>query len=219
MKKHLFAVLAALGCSLALYSTASAQTALFIYDDGSGVPNAGTYHPGDSFTFSINLAFTPGGAVANLEGLSYWFQQKTPAGAPFNFSITLRDVTGSGFTDLQTPSLSYPQTLNPSNANDLGAALPVGQPADGAGTYFVANITVSIDPNAPITGTYVLSNTIGGGKTSVISDNAGHAFAIPEADYTITLVPEPATWAAGILAIVGFLFSQRRRFGRLLRTA
>jgi hypothetical protein len=219
MKKHLFAVLAALGCSLALFSTASAQTALFIYNDGNGVPNAGTYHPGDSFTFSITLAFTPGGTVANLEGLSYWFQQQSPAGAPFNFSITLRDVTGSGFTDLQTPGLTYPQTLNPSNANDLGALLPIGQPADGAGSYLVANITVSIDPNAPISGTYVLSNTITGSKTSVITDNAGHTFAIPEADYTVTLVPEPATWAAGILAIAGLVFTQRRRFARFGRTA
>ena len=213
MKKHLFTTLATLGCSLALYSTASAQTAtaLFNYNDGNGVPNAGTYHPGDSFTFSIMLTFAPGGTVANLEGLSYWMQQTSPSGAPFPFSITLRDVTGSGFTDLQTPGLTYPQTLNPTNANDLGAALPVGQPADGAGSYLVANITVSIDPNAPITGTYVLSNTIAGGKTSVISDNAGHTFAIPEADYTVTLVPEPATWAGAVLVFAALLFHQRRR--------
>jgi hypothetical protein len=211
MKKHLFITLAALGCSLALYSTASAQTALFIYDDGNGVPNAGTYQPGSSFTFSINLAFTPGGSVANLEGLSYWMQQRTPAGSPFNFSITLRDVTGSGFTDLQTPGLTYPQTLNPSNANDLGAALPVGQPADGAGTYLVANITVFINDTAPISGTYVLSNTLSGGKTSVISDNAGHTFAIPEADYTVTLVPEPATWLAAAMVFAALAFGQRRR--------
>ena len=38
----------------------------------SGVPNAGTYTPGSSFTFSINLGFTPGGSIVNLDGLSYW---------------------------------------------------------------------------------------------------------------------------------------------------
>ena len=77
-------------------------TATFIYNDGSGVPDAGTYTPGASFTFSITLAFTSGGTITNLDGVSYWFQQKSP-GSPFIASITLRDVTGSPFTDLQTP--------------------------------------------------------------------------------------------------------------------
>ena len=142
MKKYLLAATAALICAFAAISTVSAQTALFTYDDGNGVPNAGTYHPGDSFTFSIMLTFAPGGNVSNLEGLSYWFQQLTAA--PFISSITLRDVTGSQFTDLQTPGLTYPQALSPSNPNDLGALLPVGQAADGVGSYLIANITVAI---------------------------------------------------------------------------
>src|SRR6185295_14754845 len=177
-KKHLFASVAALICTFATATVSWGQTALFIYNDGNGIPDAGTYNPGDSFTFSINLAFTPGGSVTNLDGLSYWFQQKSPA-SPFIASITLRDITGSSFTDLQTPGLTYPQNLNPSSANDLGAALPAG-PALGAGTYFIANITVKISDTAPITGTFVLDETLTGGKTSVISDSAGHTFAIPE---------------------------------------
>src|ERR1700751_4799877 len=102
MKKQVLAAVMALSCLLAIASVSRAQTALFVYNDGNGVPDAGTYHPGDSFTFSINLAFAPGGSIANLDGLSYWFQQKSPA-SPFIASITLRDVTGSSFTDLQTP--------------------------------------------------------------------------------------------------------------------
>src|SRR3954463_12163574 len=83
-----------------------AQTATFSYNDGSGTANAGTYHPGDSFTFAINIAFTPGGSVANLVGISYWFEQSTPS-APFNFAITNRSASGSPFNDLQTPGLTY----------------------------------------------------------------------------------------------------------------
>src|ERR1035441_5959462 len=105
MKKHLLAAAAAFTCMFAAISVSSAQTAVFSYDDHNVVPNAGTYTPGSSFTFSISLAFTPGGNVANLEGLSYWFEQQNPS-APFNFAITLRDVTGSQFTDLQTPGLT-----------------------------------------------------------------------------------------------------------------
>jgi hypothetical protein len=204
----------ALICALAgLTNTAPAQTAAFSYNDGNGTPDAGTYHPGDSFTFSITLAFTSGGAVTNLDGLSYWFQQKSP-GSPFIASITLRDVTGSSFTDLQTPGLTYPQSLNPSNANDLGAAIPSNQSALGNGSYLVANITVQISDTAPVTGTFVLDETLSGGKTSVISDSAGHTFAIAEADYTITMVPEPGTWVAGSLVLASLLYSQRRRFAR-----
>ena len=220
MKKQL---LVAIALVLSVLGAAQAQTALFIYNDNSGVPNAGTYTPGSSFTFDISLAFVPGGAISNLDGLSYWLQQSMPSIAPFPFSVTLRDVTGSIFTDLQTPGLTYPQNLSPVNANDLGAAIPVGMPpgseAVGAGTYFIAAITVSIPLNAPTTGTFVISNTTAGGKTSVISDSFGHTFGIPEADYTITMIPEPATWLVPSLGVVALLFAQRRRVLALCRAS
>ena len=214
MKKQILLAAAAL---LIVVGLAHAQTALFIYNDGNGAPNAGTYHPGDSFTFSINLQMTTGGSIQNLDGLSYWFTQQSPGGGPFPFSITLRDVTGSSFTDLQSPSLSYPQNLNPTNANDLGAALPQNQAAFTSGTYFIANITVTIPTTAPVTGTFTISNTISGPKTSVISDSFGHTFAIPEADYIITMIPEPATWITPALGVVALLIAQRRRVLALCR--
>jgi hypothetical protein len=102
MKKQLLLAIAAL---MLMLGFARAQTALFIYNDNNGAPNAGTYTPGSTFTFSINLAFAPGGSVTNLDGLSYWFTQQSPA-SPTPFAITLRDVTGSMFTDLQTPGLT-----------------------------------------------------------------------------------------------------------------
>jgi hypothetical protein len=214
MNKQLLAAVAGIVCAWGLAGVSWGQTAVFSYNDGNGTPNAGSYHPGDSFTFSITLAFTAGGTVTNLDGLSYWMQQLSPAGGPFIASITLRDVTGSDFSDLQTPGLMYPQTLNPANANDLGAAIPAGNPADGNGSYLIANITIKISDTAPGTGVFVLDNTTSGGKTSVISDSNGHTFAIPEADYTITMVPEPGTWIAGSLVGVALLFSQRRRLAR-----
>jgi hypothetical protein len=212
MKKQFLIAIALIVTGL---SAAQAQTALFIYNDNSGAPAAGTYTPGSSFTFDITLAFTPGGSIANLEGLSYWLQQSIPAIAPFPFSITLRDVTGSPFTDLQTPGLTYPQNLNPVNANDLGAAQPVGPAGLAAGTYFVASITVSIPLNAPTTGTFVLSNVTSGPKMSVISDSFGHTFGIPEADYTITMIPEPATWLTPALGAIALLVAQRRKVAKL----
>ena len=211
MKKQLLAAAAALTCMFAAISVSSAQTAVFSYDDHNVVPNAGTYTPGSSFTFSISLAFTAGGNVANLEGLSYWFEQQNP-NAPFNFAITLRDVTGSQFTDLQTPGLTYPQAMTPQNLKDLGALLPT-TPGLGNGSYFIANITVSIAPTAA-PGTYVIENVTTGGKTSVITDDQGHTFAIPQATYTITVVPEPAAASLFILGGLGaaaVCFVRRKR--------
>jgi hypothetical protein len=223
MKKQF---LVAIALVLSVLGAAQAQTALFIYNDGGaggGTATSGTYTPGSSFTFDISLAFTSGGSIANLDGLSYWLAQTFPSIAPFPFSVTLRDVTGSIFTDLQTPGLTYPQTLNPVNANDLGAAIPVGTPAGseavGNGTYFIAAITVSIPLNAPTSGTFVISNTTSGAKTSVISDSFGRTFAIPEADYTITMIPEPATWLTPALGAVALFITQRRKIAKLRRVA
>jgi len=214
-KKHLLAASAVLLSTLAPLSVSSAQTALFTYNDGNGTPNVGTYTPGSSFTFAINLAFTPGGAVTNLEGVSYYLQQQSPAGAPFNFAITLRNVTGSSFTDLQTPGLTYPQALNPADAKDLGALLP-GNTGVGAGSYFIANITISIDPTAAY-GTYFLGSTTTPGKKSIITSDTGATFAIPQALYEVDVVPEPGTWVGATLLVFSIAFFHHRR--RLTRTS
>ncbi len=210
MKKYLMVVGAVLALSYAGITSTQAQSATFSYDDGSGVPNAGSYSPGSSFTFSISLAFTPGGAIGNLEGLSYWFQQNEAS--PFNFAITLRDVTGSQFTALQTPSLTYPQNLVPSNANDLGALLP-GNTGIGAGNYFIANITVSINAGT-LPGVYNLRNVTSGGKTAFIFNDAGTGFAIPASTYTVTVVPEPSSIAfviGGLSVLVANLALRRTK--------
>jgi hypothetical protein len=208
MYKYLLSAIAAVALLFATGSTGHAQTAVFGFNDNNGLPDSGTYSPGDSFTFSITLAFIPGGTVQNLDGLSYWFEQSNP-NAPFYFSITNRDATGSMFTDLQTPHLVYPQNMTPQSANDLGAFLPdVG---GGAGLYFIANLTIKIDPSAAA-GTYVIENTTTGGKTSIITDDQGHTAPIPQAIYTITIVPEPGTLAlcaTGLPFALGFL--RRRR--------
>jgi len=215
MKQHLLSVAAALVVLLAATAPSSAQTASFIYNDGNGVANAGTYTPGSSFSFSISLAFTPGGSISNLEGVTYFFEQQSPS-APFNFALTNRDVTGSQFTDVQT-ALSYPQNLVPSNANDLGALLE-GPTGVGQGTYLLANLTFSIAANAA-PGVYIIENVTAPGKRAVISDDLGNTFAVSQAIYTITItaVPEPSTWIAGALVLITLLTSQWRRIHRLGR--
>ena len=173
-------------CLLATISFVLGQTATFTFDDGTPPGATGSYPAGAHFTFSINLMFASGGNINNVAGVSYYFQQHTQT-APFYFAITDRDVTGSQFTFLQTPSLTYPQNLAPANPNDLGAGTESGSGL-GGGTYLVAKLTVSIDPfTAP--GTYLIENTTVVPKRSVIADDLGHTFGIAQTSYTINVVP------------------------------
>ncbi len=114
-------------CALTGAPRASAQTANFSY---TGVPASIT--PGSSFTFDITLNFTSG-TLANVQGLSYWLYQVSPGAPPYNFAITLRDVTGSLFQ----PS-GPPLTLSPNprsgkpqwiDASDLGGWPSIRSPA------------------------------------------------------------------------------------------
>ena len=187
-----FLALVALAFALNCAPFASGQTATFSFNDGSGTANAGSYSSGSSFTFSITLNFVPGGNIADLNGFSYWLEQQNP-NSPFNFAITNRDVSGSQFTFLQTPGLTYPQNMTPQNANDLGASVP-GATGVGAGNYFIANLTISISASA-LPGTYLIENITTGGKTAIITDDFGNILAIPQSTYSVTVVPEPGSLA------------------------
>lgn len=222
MKKFVIAALA-LACVFTLEQRASAQSASFLY---SNLP-AGPLAPGASFTIGVTLDFTQGGAITNLGGLSYWFYQQNPTSG-FPFSITNRDVTGSQFSQLQSPFILYPQIMDPINRNpdgsqdntDLGA---LGNPnvTNGTGTYFIANITFSIAGNAA-GGTYTISNTTAaapsvGGRISRINANNmnGTTSPITSSPFNITVIPEPSSLALLAFAAVGVAAFVLRR--RLLR--
>jgi hypothetical protein len=48
-------------------------------------------------------------------------------------------------------------------------------------------------------------------STSTPVSSCLQTFAIPEADYTITMVPEPGTWAGAALTLLALISTQRRR--------
>ena len=179
----------------------SAQTALSLtYNDGVGnAEMPAPTRPVQEFYFrDRHRAFTPDGSVANLAGLSYWFEQQNPS-APFNFAITNRNLSASPFSDPQS-NLTYPQNMTPANAKDLGGTTP-DLSGDGAGTYLVANLTISIAASAA-PGTYVIENTTtAASKQSVITDSNGDTFAIPQSTYTITVVPEPSSLGLLVLGL------------------
>ena len=198
-------LITSIGCLLLTAGFAMAD-AMLSFNDGLGTPNAGSYTPGQSFTFDITLSVTNIGTdpVPDVSGLSYWFE--TSALNTGYFSITNRSLTGSPFNDPNTPGITYPQAIVAGgNANDLGGT---GATQLTNANYFVATLTILINPSTP-PGTYTIfttsfnSNPADHSKTSEANDSSFARHNIPAATYTITVVPEPATWS--LLALGGSL--------------
>ncbi len=88
----------------------------------TGVP-AGPVVPGSSFTIGINLVFVAGGGIPDVQGVSLWMAQRSPASG-FPFSITNLDDTGSLFIHMGPPFLEFPQMLDPINRRPGPPAKP-----------------------------------------------------------------------------------------------
>ncbi len=208
MKKLLVTTLVAAACGLcALQPTpARAQSANFTLSLASG-----SLLPGSSFTLSLSLNFTSGGNIQNLAGLSYWLQTQN-SNPPFYFALTNRDLSGSQFTDPQTPGITYPQSLQPDNANDLGALLPVGATPLASGFYPIAQLTFSISAMAT-PGNYVIQTIAGGPKNGVMNDSDGDTLSIPSQSFSVNVVPEPGTLTLAVVAALtaGVVGCRRRR--------
>ena len=221
MKKFLLFAAIAMTCAVAA-PQASAQSAQFVY---TGVP-VSPVTPGSSFTVHLSLQVTTGGAVGDLSGLSYWFAQSSPAGSPFPFQITARNVTGSLFTDLQS-GLVLPQTMDPINRNpngtttgtDLGALIAIGTPGQPSGTYFIADITFQVLASAQ-PGSFTLGNTTSatpgvGGRVSVWNDAEGDTAPIAASPFNIAIIPEPSSVALFTLGVISAgVAGYRRRLRR-----
>lgn len=212
MKKQTVLILVALMAGMApLLANAN-----FIFNDGNNAdlgPAAGTYAPGATITFDIRLNF-PSVPPSDVFAVSYWFESRQGGVLlPGAFSITSRTFGASPFTDPQTPGIVFPQALsgaNAENGNDLGnGGAVIAAPANP----FIGTITFTIAGTvAP--GTYTLQSTTASpnnGKASVVFNQAGdQGFDLPAAVYTVTVVPEPATWMFVVLAGAGVFMWKRR---------
>ena len=187
--------------------------------------NTGTFN----FSIDVFLTFTADPNNPNmLQGLSFWLETETGAAS----KITL---TGETYTTITTPTdTSANKAFNTSAGADAGflashdtVVNPVTGTVDtgdlggtfapaAAGTYKMATLSFSVSGLAP--GTYHLETTHLAGLTSEATNNATDPSQrdtlLPQAIYTITVIPEPATLSLlglGSLGSVGLTMLRARR--------
>jgi hypothetical protein len=235
MKKTILSLTLAVISAMTITSASAAiSNALLSFNDnnvdGNGNNTTWTSNVG-TFTFSVDvfLSFSADANVPNqLKGLSYWLETETGAAT----HITLTSETYFTITNQTDPSpnkvfnassgadsgflASHDSVANPNtntiDTGDLGGTFP----NHAAGTFQVATLNFSVSGLGP--GTYHLETTHLSGLTSEATNNdptpANQDTFLPQAIYTITIVPEPATLSLlglGGLGSFGLTMLRRRR--------
>jgi hypothetical protein len=188
MKKTL--LITTIICGMMVAGTAFSQHTQSL----SFTPSGSIFNQNDTFTVDTILTFVG----YNAYGLSYWLEIPTAQSSFFH-------VTAEDFITFYQGNTTFPNEFDDPlgdgfNAThyDLGGGNnPLVAIPDG--TYLVSHISFSITNAAP--GVYTFFTTTGNPRASEVTDTDFNDNPIPQASFTITVVPEPSTFA--LLALMG----------------
>jgi PEP-CTERM motif len=197
MKKTL---LTAIICGMMVAGTAFSQHTQSL----QFIPSGSIFNQNDTFTVDTLLTF----AGYSAYGLSYWLEIPTAQSSFFH-------ITHEDFFVFNQGNTTFPNEFDAPlgdgfNAThyDLGAG---NQPlvAVPHGTYLISHISFSITGAAP--GVYTFFTTTGNPRASIVEDTDFNDNPIPQASFSITIVPEPSTFALLVLVGAGLgLLAYRR---------
>jgi hypothetical protein len=207
--------------SLILASRAVFADAFISYDDHSGTPNAGIYSSGEVFSLDVTITGTSTGTppLASIAGFSLRFATSAASSGLFKITSDVFPASSSFTEHIDTLAAGGDLITTNGSASDLGGLQPTPQGAQGPpgvatdASYFVATITIQIDPTiAP--GSYSIFNSTNEQYPSGIASGGNTQTFVPfsQTPYTITIVPEPASWSLFALGVlVSSLLARSRR--------
>lgn len=226
MKKLILTLTACL--ALAIVSSAFATITI------SANPSSQTVARGGTFNVTFSLQVTGGaGDPANVAGIDLFLQalksQNSVSDISGFFSITGQTITLSGWSAAGPGN--YSDALTAARSTNHGSSVvenleDQALSANNAGqvrsvpfaTTSFQTLTLAVAANVPV-GTYTFTTSAPISSTDArgthLTDSSGNYFVpTTQATFSITVVPEPSTWAmiaTGALGLVATIRWQRRR--------